>query len=540
MQVKVSEDSLFERTLEVVLDQAKVDTAYDRAFGRAAKRLALPGFRRGKVPMTMAKKYITDEGLGSDVVEDLIPQAYHEALTQHKLSPISEPKWELVQRKRGQDLVFKVKFEVKPTIVIKDYKGIAIKAHDRSVSQEKIDAALLEIRTAHATLVTAEPRPVVAGDIGVVDYHATLDGVAFDGGHAENSLLELKPESFIPGFIDNIVGLEPGQEREFDITFPEGYGNKSLAGQLVHFTFKLRELKEKQLPEVDDEFAKKASQAENVEGLMTMIRENLESQTERIAREDVSMRICRKLVAQVEENHVPRSLLAWKTNQEIRRRLQELSRVGLTLEQYLANAGVTQDAWLQQMTQIGMAESRLQLLLESIGDGENLEVSNEELEQLFAIEAQQRGVSVDDLKGFVRKENSEEAIGYAILSAKVRDFLFDSANIEYVPVGTVLEEEVPAVAEAEGASEKPAKGKSKGKAKAEPAAEVPAEEAPTEAAPTEEAKPKAKKAKAEEPAAEVKEAAPAKAKKAKAATEEPAAEEKPKAKKPAAKKKTDA
>lgn len=535
MQVKVSEDSLFERTLEVVLDQAKVDTAYDRAFGRAAKRLALPGFRRGKVPMTMAKKYITDEGLGSDVVEDLIPSAYHEALTQHKLSPISEPKWELVQRKRGQDLVFKVKFEVKPTIAIKDYKGIAIKAHDRTVAQDKIDAALLELRTAHATLVTAEPRPVVAGDIGVVDYHATLNGEAFDGGHAENSLLELKPESFIPGFIDNIVGLEPGQEREFDITFPEGYGNKSLSGQLVHFTFKLRELKEKQLPEVDDEFAKKVSQAENVEGLMTMIRENLESQTERVAREDVSMRICRKLVAQVEEAHVPRSLLAWRTNQEIRRRLQELSRVGLTLEQYLANAGVTQDVWLQQMTQIGMAESRLQLLLESIGDAENLDVNNEELEQLFAIEAQQRGVSVDDLKGFVRKENSEEAIGYAILSAKVRDFLFDSANIEYVPVGTVLEEEeAPA---ADDASEKPAKGKAKSKAKT-------AEEPAAEAAPAEESKPKAKKAKAEEPAAETKEAAPApKAKKAKAA-EEPAAEapaeEKPKAKKPAAKKKTDA
>lgn len=519
MQVKVSEDSVFERTLEVILDQNTVNSAYDRAFGKAAKRLALPGFRRGKVPPNMAKKYITDEGLGGDVVEDLVPRAYHDALHKEKLSPISEPKWELVQRSRGQDLIFKVKFEVKPVLKIENYTKMPVKAHDRTVPEEKFQAALEELRAAHSTLEDAEPRPVVAGDFAQVDYSATLDGEPFEGGQAENSLLELKPDSFIPGFIDNIVGLEPGQEKEFDITFPEDYGNKNLAGKQVCFKFTVRQLKEKKLPEVTDEFVKKVSTAQNVEEFHKLLRENLESQAERIARESVSMRLCAKLVDQVALESIPNSLVAWKTNIEIRRRLQELSRMGVQLEQFLQSANTTQEAWVKHMTNFGAQEARLQLLLESIAAAENLEVTAEELDQLFAVEAEQRGMTVNDLKEFVRRENSEESIHYAILSAKVRDFLFDNAEITYVAAGEPLEDAASPVAGESGdagEAEKAPKGKGKAsKAKAEPAPE-PKEEAVAAPAEAEE-KPKASKAK-----------------KAKAEAEpvaaEPEAEEKPKAK----------
>ena len=521
MQVKVSENSAYERTLEVVLDQTRVDSAYDNAFGKAARHLALPGFRRGKVPLNMAKKYISEDRLGGDVVDELVPSAYQRALAQEKLRPISEPKWELVQRQRGKELIFKVKFEVRPTLAIEDYKGVALKAEEFAVNDEHVDKAVGEALTSHATLVPVEDRGMQDGDSAYVDYIATVGGVEFEGGKAENSLLEMKKDNFIPGFVDRVVGLEPGQEREFDINFPDEYPNPELAGKEVHFKFKVRELKEKKTPDLTDETVKAFSGLETVDELKAEMRERLQANAERRARESVSMRIIQKLLTQVVDDSVPRSLFQWRTNVEIRRRLQELSRAGMSIEQYLATIKSDQQTWVNQQAVVGMMEARIQVLLESIADKEDLDVKEDELEQLFQVEAAQRGVTIEQLKKMLEQENSEEMVRYAILSAKVRDFLFENASITYVAPGVPLEDEPAPEATPE------AKPKSKGKAKAE----APAEESAAAPAETEEPKPKAraKKAKTEEvPESEA--AAPA-------AEAEPEAE-KPKPKR-AAKKKTE-
>ena len=494
MQVVVSETSAFERTLEVTLEQGKVDSAYEKAFGKAARRLALPGFRKGKVPLPLAKKYISEDGLGGDVVDDLVPHAYHEALVQEKLVPISEPKLELVQRERGKDLIFKIKFEVRPALHIQDYQKVVIKAEEFDVTDEQFEKAVEELLGQHATLAPVEGRSLQDGDSAYVDYTATVDGEVFEGGKSENTLLEMKKDNFIPGFIDQVVGLNAGEEKEFDIVFPVEYGNASLAGKEVHFKFKLRELKARQLPELTDEYVKSTFGAETVEVFRSNMRERLQVNAERRVRESVSARIIGKLLDQVPDKDVPRSLFSWRANLEIQRRRQELNRLGITLEKYLEAMKTDQQSWLNQQAMVGMMEARVQLLIEAISDQEDLAVKEEELEQLLIMDAANRGVSVEQLKKVIAQEHSEEQVRYAILSAKVRDFLFESAEITFVPEGTPLEDPVEAAALAVSEESRPAleAGEAAPEAEAKPAKATRAKKVKAEEPPSEAADPEAK------------------------------------------------
>ena len=526
MQVKVSESSPFERTLEVTVTADQVEGAYEKAFGRAAKRLRLPGFRPGKVPIPMAKKYISDEGLSGDVVDDVVPKAYVEALRQENLEPISQPKWELVQRERGKELVFKVSFEVKPVVEIEGYKAFKLKNEKEEISDETVNNALDELRGNQSRIVDIEDdaRELKEGDLALVDYRSTLDGETVDGGAATNYLMEVNREHFIPGFVDNLVGSKKGEEKEFDITFPEDYPNQALAGKLVHFHFNLHQIKTRELPEANDDFAKSVSPHPTIDDLRKDIRERLEANAERKVREQVAIKIIDKLLTQVATEMVPKSLHQYRTQVELRRRIQQIEQAGITMERYLADRNVNQNQWVQELSVMGMLEARVEILLNSLASREDLHPTDAEIEELLGVEAQNRGVSLAQLKAGIDKEGSEPLIRYALLRAKVMDFLFDNAEVEFVPVGTVIEDEPD--------EEKKPKAKAKTKKADE---EKAAEEGEATAKP-------AKKAKdAEEgEAAEAKPAAK-KAKEPKAKTEADAAaegEEKPKPKR-APKKKTE-
>lgn len=529
MQVKVSESSPFERTLEVTVTVDQVEGAYEKAFGRAAKRLRLPGFRPGKVPIPMAKKYISDEGLSSDVVDEVVPKAYVEALRQENLEPISQPKWELVQRERGKELIFKVSFEVKPVVEIDNYKGVKLKNEKDDISDETVAKALDELRGNQSRIVDLEEdRPLKEGDLALVDYRSTLEGETVDGGAASNYLMEVQREHFIPGFVDNLVGCKKGEEKEFDITFPDDYPNQTLAGKLVHFHFNLHQIKTRELPEANDDFAKSVSPHPTIDELRKDIRERLEANAERKVREQVAIKIIDKLLTQVPTEMVPKSLHQYRTQVELRRRIQQIEQAGLTMERYLADRNVNQNQWIQELSVMGMLESRVEILLNSLANKEGLQPTDAEIEELLGVEAQNRGVSLNQLKAGIDKEGSEPLIRYALLRAKVMDFLFDNAEVDYVPVGTVIEEEPAAIEE-----EKKPKAKAKTK-KAD-------DEKAGEEGEAAEAKP-AKKAKeskeAEEGEGEAKPTKKAKEPKAKAEAEAAEGEEKPKPKR-APKKKTE-
>lgn len=520
MQVKVSESSPFERTLEVTVTADQVEGAYQKAFGRAAKRLRLPGFRPGKVPIPMAKKYISDEGLSGDVVDEVVPKAYVEALRQENLEPISQPKWELVQRERGKELVFKVSFEVKPTVEIEGYKGFKLKNEKEDIGDDAVEAALDELRGNQSRIVDIEndEQELKEGDLALVDYRSTLEGETVDGGAATNYLMEVQREHFIPGFVDNLVGTKKGDEKEFDITFPEDYPNQTLAGKLVHFHFNLHQIKTRELPEANDEFAKAVSPHATIDELRKDIRERLEANAERKVREQVAIKIIDKLLTQVDAEMVPKSLHQYRTQVELRRRIQQIEQAGLTMERYLADRNVNQSQWVQELSVMGMLEARVEILLNSLANKEDLQPTDAEIEELLGVEAQNRGVSLAQLKAGIDKEGSEPLIRYALLRAKVMDFLFDNAEVEFVPVGTVIEDDSAAEEEK----------KPKAKAKAKKADEEKAGEEEASAKPSKKAK-ETKDAEEGE-AAEAKPAKKAKESKAKAEADAAEGEEKPKPK----------
>lgn len=525
MQVKVSESSPFERTLEVTVTVDQVEGAYEKAFGRAAKRLRLPGFRPGKVPIPMAKKYISDEGLSSDVVDEVVPKAYVEALRQENLEPISQPKWELLQRERGKELIFKVSFEVKPVVEIEGYKSVKLKNEKEDIGDDTVQAALDELRGNQSRVVDLEEdRPLQEGDLALVDYRSTLDGETVDGGAASNYLMEVQREHFIPGFVDNLVGCKKGEEKEFDINFPEDYPNQALAGKLVHFHFNLHQIKTRELPEATDDFAKSVSPHATIDELRKDIRERLEANAERKVREQVAIKIIDRLLTQVSNEMVPKSLHQYRTQVELRRRIQQIEQAGLTMERYLADRNVNQNQWIQELSVMGMLESRVEILLNSLAAKEDLQPTDAEIEELLGVEAQNRGVSLNQLKAGIDKEGSEPLIRYALLRAKVMDYLYDNSEVEFVPVGTVIEDE-PAADEEK---------KPKAKAKTKKADEEKAGEEGEAAA-----KPAKKAKEAEEGEAEAKPAKKAKETKAKAEGDVVAeGEEKPKPKR-APKKKTE-
>lgn len=490
MQVVVSELSLFERTLEVTVDASRVENAYQKAFGRAAKRLRVPGFRPGKVPLPMAKKYITDQDLKRDVINEVVDPAFSEALRQNNLEPISQPRWELVQDDRGKELIFKVSFEVKPVLPIEGYQGVELKNERQEIGPEQVDAAVEELRATQAKLVDlAEERGLELGDLALVDYSSTLDGENVDGGAATNYLMEVRAEHFIPGFVDNLVGLKGGEEKEFDIEFPADYPNQELAGKQVHFSFKLHQIKIKELPPLDDDLAKAVSPFSSLEELRKELQDRLETNEERRVREQVAIKIIDKLLPQVEQAAVPRALHQDRTNIELRRRLQQLEQAGINPERYLADRNISQQQWVTELSVMGMLESRVEILLNSIATQENLHPSEEELEELLQAEARNRGVSVAQLRKAINDEGTHRLVRYALLRAKVMDYLFDNAKIEFVAPGTLIEEPTPE--EQPSAEEaKPKKAKAK-KAAAEEQAAAPEE-------PAEESKPKARAKKAKE------------------------------------------
>jgi len=495
MKVIVSESSPSQRTLEVVLEQERVEGAYQKAFGRAAKSLALPGFRRGKVPLHLAKKYITDDGLTSHVLEDLVPHAYHEALVQEKLRPISEPRWEVVQRERGKDLIFKVSFEIKPVLEIKDYKGLELRHEKDDLQDSQVEQTLEELRAGQAKLGNApESHTLVEGDLAVVDYKSqTVDGGdPVPGGSADRYLMELRRENFIPGFIDHLVGLKAGDEKDFDIVFPDEYPNPGLAGKNIHFDFKIHEIKLRELPELNDDFAQAISSHDTLDALRDDIKTRMAAQLERRLREQVAVKLIDRLLPQVPAESVPQSMHQYRTRMELQRRLGELERAGVTVERYLEDRKTTKEKWMLELSVLGQLEARVEILTENLARLEGIEVTQDEIDTIIANEAHSRGQSAAELRAQVERDGSLEMVRYSMLRAKVMDMLFDSAKLDFVPVGTLADEAPAAEKPAEKEKEAPAKAT---KTKAKKAAADKAEAAQKEETAEEEPKPaKAKRA----------------------------------------------
>ncbi len=496
MKVTVTEQSASERTLEVVVDAKRVETAFQKAFRKNLKTFALPGFRKGKVPASMAQKYITDAGLVRDVVGELVPSTFEEATEKEALKPISQPEWDLVQSERGKDLIYKASFQVSPIIKVEGYDGLPVTQAREEVTQEFIDETLEKMRNQHAQLVTLEEeRGLQEGDHAVVDYKSYQNGEEIEGGGVSNYTIELKSENYIPGFVENLVGLKGGDEKSFEITFPEDYNNTELAGETVTFSFKIHEIKERKLPELDDDFAKSHSEKETLAELKEAIAERLETGVQQQAESEASLTIIKTLLEQVKEEAIPAPLRQHHAQRVIRSRMTELAQRGIGLDQILAARGISQDQWIQEMMGLGLFEARLEVLYRSVARLEGLTISEEELDDVIAAEAPAHKMKPKQLKRQLQRTGGLEQVEFNMLREKVQKHLFAKAKVTYVARSEEAEEE-----EAQAKAPKSKKASKKSKAKTSEAKAEPAEltedssEAPDEATADAESK-KAPKAK---------------------------------------------
>lgn len=384
--------------LTVEVEVEKVNQGLDEAFKKVSKQVNIPGFRKGKIPRSMFEKRFGVESLYQDALDFILPEAYMAAIEETGIEPIDRPEIDVEQMEKGKELIFKATVEVKPEVKLGDYKGLEVEKMDTEVTDEDVAEELKSMQERQAELVVKEEGEVVEGDTVVIDFEGFVDGEAFEGGQADNYSLEIGSGSFIPGFEEQLIGLKSGEEKDVEVTFPEEYHAAELAGKPAVFKVKLHEIKTKELPELDDEFAKDVDEsAETLDELKAKIRTRLETSK----KEEAETKLRDQLVDMATANaefEVPEILI----NNEVDRMMQEfeqrLQMQGMNLELYFQFSGQDQEALRSQMTSDAEKRVSMNLTLEAIAKAENLEADEETVNKELDRMAEMYNMQVEDIK----------------------------------------------------------------------------------------------------------------------------------------------
>ncbi|RAV06338.1 trigger factor [Paenibacillus sp. YN15] len=414
-------------TVEVAAD--RVDAALDKAFKKVVAKVSVPGFRKGKVPRGMFEKRFGVESLYQDALDILLPEAYMEAVAEAGIIPVDRPEIDIEQVGKGQELKFTAKVTVKPEVQLGEYKGIEIPAQSLEVTEEDIENELKQLQQRHAELVVVEEGAVENGDTVVIDFEGFLDGVPFDGGKAEKYSLEIGSGSFIPGFEEQLVGLAKGEEKDIDVTFPENYHSEELKGKPVVFKIKLHDIKRKNLPALDDEFAKDVSEFDTLDEYKQDIAKRIAERKEQNGKREKENAVVEKAAAAAEVE-IPEAMI----RDEVERMLSDfenrLKMQGMTLEMYFQFSGQNEADLKDQMK--GDAEKRVlqSLVLEAIAKAEGIEASDEELEEELSNLAKQYQREVDELRAILTANGSLESLKSDLVTRKTVQYLVDNSKTE--------------------------------------------------------------------------------------------------------------
>lgn len=408
--------------LTVEVDASQVDAALDQAFKKVVKKVQVPGFRKGKVPRKIFEARFGVESLYQDALDILLPAAYGQAVRETGIEPVDRPEVDVEQMEKGKSLIFKATVTVKPEVKLGDYKNLTIEPKEFTVTDEDLDAELKRMQERHAELVAVEEGPAENGDIAVIDFEGFQDGVAFEGGKAEDYSLELGSGTFIAGFEEQVVGMNVGEEKEIHVTFPEEYHSPNLAGKDAVFKVKLNSLKRKNLPALDDEFAKDVSEFDTLEELKADTKKKLEEKAEK----DKEQYIREQLVLKAAENaeiDLPPVMVEHELDQMVNEFAQRLQFQGMTLELYYQFSGMDESQLRDQLRADATTRVRTALTLEAIGKAENIEVTeedvNEELEKLAGV----YGRPADELRKIFSAQDGLAALKRDVQTRKTVDFL---------------------------------------------------------------------------------------------------------------------
>ncbi|AKG04196.1 trigger factor [Salimicrobium jeotgali] len=376
-------------TLTVEVSPEEFDKALDQAFNKVVKEVQVPGFRKGKVPRKIFEGRFGVESLYQDALDIILPQAYSDAVQETGIEPVDQPEVDVEQIEKGEPLIFKADVTVKPEVELGEYKGLEVEEADTEVTDEDVEEELKRQQENQAELVVKEEGEVEEGDTVAMDFEGFVDGEAFEGGQAENYSLEIGSGTFIPGFEEQLVGKKAGEEPDVNITFPEDYHAEELAGKEATFKVKIHEVKAKELPELDDEFAKDVDEdVETMDELKKKTRENLEQQKQQEAENQKR----ESLVNQASDNasvEIPQAMVDSELDRMISEFEQRLQMQGMTKEMYFQFTGQDDNQLREQMKEDAEKRVKTNMTLEAIAQAENVEVTeedvNKELENMSAM-----------------------------------------------------------------------------------------------------------------------------------------------------------
>ncbi len=424
VQVEKLEKNMAKLTIEVSAQE--LEKALQDAFLKNKNKISIPGFRKGKVPRQMIEKMYGPEIFYEDAANALIPGAYEKALDECKEDIVSAPEIEVTQIEKGKPFVFTAEVALKPEVKLGKYKGVKIDKIDTSVTDEDIDAEIKEEQEANARNIEVTDRPVKDGDMTVLDFEGFIDGEAFEGGKGENYPLTIGSGAFIPGFEEQLIGAEIGKETEVNVTFPEDYQAEDLRGKAAVFKCTVREIKEKELPEINDEFAEDVSEFDTLEEYKADIKARLTERKEKEAKDEKEAAVIDAIVKD-SDMEIPEAMLATQQRQMVDEFAQRIQMQGLSIDQYFQFTGTTQDKMVEQVRPQAEKRIKSRLVLEAIAKAENITASDEDYEDEIKVMAEAYQMEPDKVKEML-PEKSIAQIKEDIAVRKAAEFVVSKAK----------------------------------------------------------------------------------------------------------------
>ncbi|MBQ8145211.1 MAG: trigger factor [Clostridia bacterium] len=414
------ETNLYE--IEFDVDKATFDAAVEKVYRKEVKKISIPGFRKGKAPRSIIEKMYGKGVFYEDAINEIIPNAYEEAMKDTELKVVSRPEFDVVTID-DNGVVLKAKFYVKPDVTLKAYKGIEVTKELKAVTEDDINEVINSDLSRQSKTVDVEGRAVENGDIAVIDYEGFADGVAFEGGKAEKHNLTIGSGNFIPGFEEQIIGHNAGEEFDINVKFPEEYHSADLAGKDAIFKIVLHSIKKTELPALDDEFAKDMG-FDNLDAYKNDVKAKIESKNEKAADNSVEEQIINALIENLEAE-IPNAMFESETENFVRDYDSRLRMQGLDLNTFLKYTGQTLDGIREQFKPMAERQVKTRLALEKIVELEGIAATDEEAEAEYENLAKAYGMTADDVKSYVEID----AIKTDLCVKKAVDFVKENASI---------------------------------------------------------------------------------------------------------------
>lgn len=412
-------------SFEFSVTAEEFEAAIEKAYKKNVGKISIQGFRKGKAPRKLIEKYYGVEIFYEDAINIVLPDAYDKAIDENNIYPVDQPEIDIkgeISRENG--VTFTAKVTVKPEFELGTYKGVkAAKVSHRTLKKD-IDAEIEKMRERNSRMVPVEDRAVQKDDIANIDFEGFADGVAFEGGKGENFDLTIGSGQFIPGFEDQLIGKNIGEETEVNVTFPTEYHSAELAGKDATFKVKINSVKVKELPELDDEFAKDVSEFDTLEDLKKDVKEKLSAQGKEKAKHETEENVI-AAVCEATEIDIPDAMINSQIEKMVRDFDMQMRYQGLSLEQYMQFTGATMDTFKEQFKEDATKNVKTSLILEKVCEVEGIDVKASEIEKEYDTMAEQNGMKVEDIKKYVQEADIKERLK----AQKTIKFLVDNAEL---------------------------------------------------------------------------------------------------------------